>query len=331
MERDSYFDSLKWGLVVLVIYGHMISNNYYPGGSFSRAMYNMLYLFHMPLFVFLSGRFSQLNDRKRYRKGILRLLESYFVFQVLHTLYNVMQGYGFSLSAFLLQPAYAMWYLLSLISWRLMVYFMGDNVMRRYPKAVVALSFVVCVAAGLFKHELPLAIQPTMVFMPFFLLGYYSVKVDLKQMVQKVPLWLAIFVVVAVFAVCYFMLNRNMRVLLASFAFRTPKDVAFRVAYMVVSMVMCVAVMRCWPGGKTMARWGRNTLFIYLWHPFVIFFICNVLPPSVRTADVWPVVYTALTAALLTWLARFKILNDLLNPVTYVVSKFKKPRAGDEQ
>ena len=139
MERDSYFDSLKWGLIVLVIYGHMISHNYYPGGSFGRAMYNTLYLFHMPLFVFLSGRFSQLNDRKRYRKGILRLLESSFVFQVLHTLYNVMQGYGFSLSAFLLQPAYAMWYLLSLFSWRMMVYFMGDNVMHRYPKAVVAL------------------------------------------------------------------------------------------------------------------------------------------------------------------------------------------------
>ena len=329
MERDSYFDSLKWGLIVLVIYGHMISHNYYPGGSFGRAMYNTLYLFHMPQFVFLSGRFSQLNDRKRYRKGILRLLESYFVFQVLHTLYNVMQGYGFSLSAFLLQPAYAMWYLLSLISWRLMVYFMGDNVMRRYPKAVVALSFVFCLAAGLFNPELPLALNPTMVFMPFFLFGYYSVKVDLKQMVRKVPLWLAIFIVVAVFAVCYFMLNRNMRVLFASFAFRTPKDVAIRVAYMVVSMVMCVAVMRCWPGGKTMARWGRNTLFMYLWHPFVMFLICNVLPMSVRSADGWPVVYAAFSVALLTWLSQYEILNQLLNPISYVMSKFKKPVVRD--
>ena len=330
MERDSYFDSLKWGLIILVIYGHMISNNYYPGGSFGRAMYNTLYLFHMPLFVFLSGRFSQLNDRKRYRKGMLRLLESYFVFQVLLTLYNVMQGYDFSLSEFLLQPVYVMWYLISLISWRLMVYFMGDNVMLRYPKAVVVLSFVFCLAAGLFKHEMPLALQPTMVFMPFFLLGYYSVKVDLRQLVRKVPLWLAIFIVVAVFAVCYFLLNRSMRVLLASFVYRTPKDVAIRVAYMVVSMVMCVAVMRCWPGGKTMARWGRNTLFMYLWHPFVMFLICNVLPMSVRRADVWPVVYAFFSAALLTWLSRYEILNQLLNPISYVVSKFKKPVVRDD-
>lgn len=330
MERDSYFDSLKWVLIVLVIYGHMISNNYYPGGSFSRAMYNTLFLFHMPLFVFLSGRFSQMNDRKKYRKSIVRLLETYVVFQVLNTIYIMTQGIDFSLSEFLLKPVYVMWYLISLISWRLMVYFMGDNVMRRYPKAVIALSFIVCLSAGLFRCEQPLSLQPTMVFMPFFLLGYYSVKVDLKQMIQKVPLWVAIVVVLGVFAVCYFLLNRSMRVLLASFVFRTPKDVVFRVVYMVVSLVMCMAVMRCWPGGKTTARWGRRTLFIYLWHPFVMFFICNVLPTSVRRADVWPVVYAAFSAALLTWLSRYEILNRLLNPVTYLISKIKKPEVQAE-
>ena len=331
MKRDAYYDSLKWVLLLLVIYGHMISNNYYPGGSFSRAMYNTMKLINMPIFVFLSGRFSQLKDKHRYRMGILRVLETYFLFQVLHILYNVLQGYDFSLSEFLLQPAYVMWYLISLISWRLMVYFMGDNVMHRYPKAVVALSFVFCLAAGLFKFELPLALQPTLVFMPFFMIGYYSAGIDVKQKVKKVPLWLAIVVVVAVFAVFYFLLNRNLRGVLASFVYRTPKDVVFRVVYMVMSIVMSVAVMRLVPDSKRLAAWGRRTMFIYLWHPFVIFFICNVLPLSVRTADVWPVVYTALTAALLTWLSRFKILNDLLNPVTYVVSKYKKPCIGDEK
>ena len=331
MKRDSYYDSLKWALLVLVIFGHMISNNYNPGGSFSRAMYNTMKLINMPIFVFLSGRFSQLKDKSRYRMGILRVLETYFLFQVLHMIYQFILYGDFSLTTLLFEPIYVMWYLMSLVIWRLIVYFMGDNVMRRYPKAVVALSFVVCLAAGLFKHELPSALQPTMVFMPFFMLGYYSIGIDVKQKVKKVPLWLAIVVVVAVFAVFYFLLNRNLRVLLASFVYRTPKDVVFRVVYMVMSIVMSVAVMRLVPDSKRMAAWGRRTMFIYLWHPFVIFFICNVLPPSIRTADVWPIVYTALTAALLTWLARFKILNDLLNPVTYVVSMLKKPRAGDEQ
>lgn len=64
MGRDSYFDTLKWVLIVLVVYGHMISHCYYVGGSFSLAMYNTIYSFHMPLFVFLSGRYLQLGDRK---------------------------------------------------------------------------------------------------------------------------------------------------------------------------------------------------------------------------------------------------------------------------
>lgn len=330
MERDSYYDSLKWVLVVLVLYGHMISNNFNVGGSVGRAVYNTLYLFHMPLFVFMSGRFSQLKDRRKYRMGILRLLETYLLFQLLNVLYLFIQNGDFSLTKLLFEPVYVMWYLMSLVIWRLMVYFLGDNVMRRYPVAMIVASYVVCLATGLFRHHQPLALQPTLVFMPFFLLGYYSAGIDVKQKVKRVPLWLAIVVVVAVFAVFYFLLNRNLRVLWGSFMYRTPKDVAFRVVYMVMSIVMSVAVMRLVPDSKRMAAWGSRTMFIYLWHPFVIFFICNVLPSSVRAADVWPVVYTALTAALLTWLARFKILNDLLNPVTYVVSKLKKPVVRDD-
>lgn len=327
MERDSYFDSLKWVLIVLVIYGHMISNNYYPGGSFSRAIYNTLYTFNMPLFVFLSGRFSQMTDRKRYRTGILRLLETYLLFQLFHSIYWFFQGREFSLMCLIdwvIRPEYIMWYLMSLIFWRLLVYYMGNNILQRHPKAVIVLSFVACIATGLFRHHQPLALQPTLVFMPFFLLGYYSVRIDLKQRVKKVPLWLAIVVVAVVFAVCYFLLNRNLRVLLGNFMYRTPKDVVFRLVYLVVSLLMSVAVMRIVPESKVLAKWGRRTLFIYMWHPFTIFLIYNTLPPSVRCGDVWPVVYTVVVAALLTWLSRFDILNQLLNPVTYVVSRINK-------
>lgn len=82
MGRDSYFDTLKWVLIVLVVYGHMISHCYYVGGTFSLAMYNTIYSFHMPLFVFLSGRYSQMSDRKKYLSGILRLLQPYLLFQL---------------------------------------------------------------------------------------------------------------------------------------------------------------------------------------------------------------------------------------------------------
>lgn len=57
MKRDLYWDSLKAILIILVVYGHMISP-YAPDGSFNRAMCSFIYTFHMPLFIFISGRSS---------------------------------------------------------------------------------------------------------------------------------------------------------------------------------------------------------------------------------------------------------------------------------
>lgn len=59
--RDSYWDSLKFYLILLVVLGHTLEI-VVTDGSFSRALYNSIYLFHMPLFIFVSGRFSHVKD-----------------------------------------------------------------------------------------------------------------------------------------------------------------------------------------------------------------------------------------------------------------------------
>ena len=82
MKRDRFWDSLKFILIFFVVYGHMIET-YTPDGSFNRAMYNFIYTFHMPFFMFISGRFSQIKDRKKYLNGIILILETYIVFQII--------------------------------------------------------------------------------------------------------------------------------------------------------------------------------------------------------------------------------------------------------
>ena len=82
VERDNFWDSLKFLLIFFVVYGHMIET-YAPDGYFNRAMYNFIYIFHMPFFMFISGRFSQIRDRAKYKKTIVRLFETYLVFQTI--------------------------------------------------------------------------------------------------------------------------------------------------------------------------------------------------------------------------------------------------------
>ena len=50
MKRDIYWDSLKFVLIFLVVYGH-IAPRYLEGSQFNMAIYNFIYMFHMPMFV----------------------------------------------------------------------------------------------------------------------------------------------------------------------------------------------------------------------------------------------------------------------------------------
>lgn len=63
--RDRDFDIIKGILILLVVVGHAIADSYYKiGGVTYNKVYNAIYLFHMPLFIFVSGYF--VNSITRY-------------------------------------------------------------------------------------------------------------------------------------------------------------------------------------------------------------------------------------------------------------------------
>ena len=54
--RNAYYCNLKLLLIFLVVYGHAIEPSISEDPSLYR-IYRLIYLFHMPLFAFLSGLF----------------------------------------------------------------------------------------------------------------------------------------------------------------------------------------------------------------------------------------------------------------------------------
>ena len=50
--RDSFWDTLKATLIILVVLGH-------TGTAIGDRLLSVIYMFHMPLFVFVSGYFSK--------------------------------------------------------------------------------------------------------------------------------------------------------------------------------------------------------------------------------------------------------------------------------
>ena len=86
-QRNGYWDSLKFFLIFLVVFGH-VNGLCREISTLNLAVDNFIYLFHMPLFVFISGRFSVIRNRGGYKTKIIKLLETFLVFHLLWCLIN---------------------------------------------------------------------------------------------------------------------------------------------------------------------------------------------------------------------------------------------------
>ena len=200
MKRDLYWDCLKFILIFLVAYGHVLNATTLPD-DFSSGMAKFIYLFHMPLFIFVSGRFSHVHDRDKYKRGIWRLLETFLLFMILTTFLK----YGFvpivayathradtiainwsdAFDYIIANPNY-LWYLLTLIYYRLMVLYIPEKWINN-KKGVLAASIVLSLAGGFIPVGYEFSFQRTLAFLPFFVLGYYSVEYDIQKRVSKMP------------------------------------------------------------------------------------------------------------------------------------------------
>ena len=165
-----------------------------------------------------------------------------------------------------------------------------------------------------------------MAYMPFFFMGYYSIKTDIRKYINKVPLLLALLVIVSVLFFFYFCLNENINfILTCRFSYWSKPEVSpilkcvFRCVLVVSAMIICIMIMRIVPLNQLIAKWGANTLFIYMYHLFLIRAFrlgvkCGIIPQN----EWLLIVYALLFTICLAYLSRNKYLNRILNPISYI-------------
>src|SRR5690606_18416852 len=92
-QRDSFFDNAKLLLIILVVMGHMIEP--LAGGQTLKPLYMLIYSFHMPLFILISGYFSKNYTSESYaRKVITNLVLPYVIFETLYSLLDFVLSNG---------------------------------------------------------------------------------------------------------------------------------------------------------------------------------------------------------------------------------------------
>jgi fucose 4-O-acetylase-like acetyltransferase len=164
--RDPYFDNAKYLAILLVVMGH-VWPAVIEGSRATRSLYMLLYTFHMPVFILISGYLSRSytgrpDQLKRLLTGVA---VPYIVFEVAYTLFT-RWGTGSYRSISLLHPTYMMWFLIALFVWRLTTPIW--HVVRWPLTTSLVIAGLASVTPGMGGIlEVPRILQ----FLPFFVLG----------------------------------------------------------------------------------------------------------------------------------------------------------------
>ncbi|MDP4095238.1 fucose 4-O-acetylase [Paenibacillus sp. P96] len=169
-SKDSFFLNLRFLLIVCVF----IANALEPLigiNTWADRWYTWIFMFHMPLFVWVTGYFARLSLKgEAGGRVLLQIMAQYIIFQSLYSLLDKaffhVQGLHHSFFA----PYLLLWFLASHFCWRLLLL-----AMRRLPPAVqLTASITLGGLAGYLPFEGTwLSISRTFIFLPFFILGYH--------------------------------------------------------------------------------------------------------------------------------------------------------------
>lgn len=159
--RDANYCNLKLLLIFLVVYGHWIEASIYES-QLLLIQYKIIYMFHMPVFIFLSGFF--LNSAKDCLRQIKRLLPMYVLCQSLALICGVVSEAD--------TPWWTLWYLLSYCFWTVLG-ILWFRIKRNGLKCVI---LVIAIAMGAIAGYIPNLDRTwsgsrTVVFFPYFLAG----------------------------------------------------------------------------------------------------------------------------------------------------------------
>jgi fucose 4-O-acetylase-like acetyltransferase len=271
-QRDAFFDNAKYLAVVLVAVGHAWEP-LRPGSRAVTALYLLVYAFHMPAFIIISGYFSRTFDGSpdRLKRLVTGVVVPYVVFETAYTYFTRWSSEDPDRPVSLLDPLYLTWFLAALFVWRL-----TTPLWRRvrWPLPVALVLAMLATLSPSIGHDLDL--QRTLQFLPYFVLGLLLRPEHFRLVRRREARLLAVPVALGALGVAYWAVPRM------NYAWFFHADSARELAapgwygpLMTLATFGCsvvlVACFLAWvPGRRTwFTVLGAGTLCGYLLHGFV--------------------------------------------------------------
>jgi fucose 4-O-acetylase-like acetyltransferase len=270
MGRNTHVDNIKAVLIFLVVFGHLIETNI-ANDSWLKSVWVFIYAFHMPMFALISGMFSQASlSEKQSSRLATNIVIPLVAFELLYEGLELLTTGKPSSYLGQFAPYWLLWYLLSLLCWRLMLTLFSRI---RLPLTIaVAVSLVASFSDDTGYY---LGISRTLTFFPFFLLGWKFGPQLLSLSGRKMALGCGAVLLAAMVAA--FQLDQlDHRWLYGSYSL--PRlDMAnldgllYQLLLYGVSALVGLAFLNLVPRRDIgIARLGQHSMYAYLWHGFAI-------------------------------------------------------------
>lgn len=284
-NRNDFFDIIKGALIILVVFGHsiMLKIERYGWRSDYAAQGIMcwMYIFHMPLFIFISGYFSkdQLKMRNKAFKG---LLIPYLIAQIAYGIYYAVAHHDYTYLANIFYPAMSMWYMLALFIWRILI----PDLLR--IKHILLLAMLLNLTTATFVGmDNTMALQRTVGFFIYFVLGYYADEALIEK-IRMIPRSLAIVFliveIVIIVKIVYYMQGGDHifkvfthNVYISRFSDILLDVLVYFVAFVCSVITSCFFIAAMPRKNSGLSAIGRRSLFIYLPHSLFLIIYFDVL------------------------------------------------------
>ena len=331
--RSRKWDILKFFLVFLVVLGHA-AEFFKAKSDFMNTLLLLIYSFHMPLFIFISGLFSKKTiNEKRYSK-LAGYLAMFFALKIFEFSYKLLAGGTPSFR--LLSEGGSPWFMLALFSFNLITI-----AIRNFsPEYILPFSIILACAAG-YASDIGdyLVLSRTIVFFPFFYAGYCLEPKQVENFCKDKNKKIISAVILVATTVIFFIFENGINMFrylmtgkypFAKLEFHPEFGFLYRIAYYIIVSLICISVIVLSPDRTKSGipeKFGQRTLAVYGFHYIFFYFMYvrfDCRPFFERYLGDFSVIVPIIVSVLITLLLSHEFFSKILGYIINIPIKKQK-------
>lgn len=274
-----------------------------------------IYTFHMPLFILLSGYLTKIKETKTdFWKGLLNIGIPLIIFQIINIILLLVSHQHVGLKM-LVVPYWTLWYLLSLVFWKIMLQFSPKSLLSR-PILYLSIAFVVSVVCGLMPMGRLLSIQRTFNFFPFFLYGYYMRQGNVPSKPWSNYLSYG-FMCLVLLLIALRLYPESSGLLLRGADHYNVSQIPSKVYLLICAFVISLSFFNVMKANKVLSVIGKDSLLYYLYHGIIIKFAVQPLVTHLGLPQSFPfmLIYCITIVSMIYVMSRVNVFKWLSNPL----------------